>query len=442
MELRPYQNEAADFLYEHDRAMVLAPVGAGKTAITLTAMQDALDDGVVHRWLVLAPKRVATDVWPVEAPKWAPKLDIAVAVGTPKQRLAALTADVVVTNYDNLQWLAEQTINFDGVVFDELTRLKNPSGARFKALFKIIDKMRIRWGLTGSFTSNGLEDVFGQCKIVDQSLLGRSKGAFMQKYFVLMNPEYGEWAPRPGSLKMVMDVIRPATYLLEPGEYADKLPPCHTVELRCDMPMTEYNQMKKDFVLQYGDTQIEAVNAAVVTGKLQQMAAGFIYDTEVKPNPLAPGKFVTTQTPIWFSKHKFDQLEDLINENQRANTIIAYTYKEELAELKRRYKHALTLDDDRAIERWNKGEVELLFVHPKSAGHGLNLQHGGCRMVFLSLPWSLELFEQTVGRLHRSGQKHDVWVYVLLTNKTVDEKIWAALHNKRAVSDIAMEALK
>jgi SNF2 family DNA or RNA helicase len=442
LSLRPYQNEAADFLYEHDRAMVLAPVGAGKTAITLTAMQDALDDGVVHRWLVLAPKRVATDVWPVEAPKWAPKLDIAVAVGTPKQRLAALTADVVVTNYDNLQWLAEQTINFDGVVFDELTRLKNPSGARFKALFKIIDKMRIRWGLTGSFTSNGLEDVFGQCKIVDQSLLGRSKGAFMQKYFVLMNPEYGEWAPRPGSLKMVMDVIRPATYLLEPGEYADKLPPCNMVELRCDMPMTEYNQMKKDFVLQYGDTQIEAVNAAVVTGKLQQMASGFVYDTSVKPNPLAPGKFVTTQTPIWFSKHKFDQLEDLIQENQHANTIIAYTYKEELAELKRQYPHAVTLDDKDAIERWNAGQIELLLVHPKSAGHGLNLQHGGCRIVFISLPWSLELYEQTVGRLHRSGQKHDVWVYVLLTNKTVDEKIWAALHNKRAVSDIAMEALK
>ena len=444
MNLRPYQNEAADFLYAHDRAMVLAPVGAGKTAITLTAMQDALDKGVVHRWLVLAPKRVATDVWPVEALKWAPKLDIAVAVGTPEQRLAALNsnAQVVVTNYDNLQWLATRYLNFSGIVFDELTRLKNPSGARFKALFKIIDKMRIRWGLTGSFTSNGLEDVFGQCKIVDQSLLGRSKGAFMQKYFVLMNPEYGEWAPRAGSLKMVMDVIRPATYLLEPGEYADKLAPCHTVELRCDMPMIEYNQMKKDFVLQYGDTQIEAVNAAVVTGKLQQMASGFVYDTSVKPNPLAPGKFVTTQTPIWFSRHKFELLDDLIQENQHANTIIAYTYKEELAELKRRYKHALTLDDARAIERWNKGEVELLLVHPKSAGHGLNLQHGGCRMVFLSLPWSLELFEQTVGRLHRSGQKHDVWAYVLLTNKTVDEKIWAALHNKRAVSDIAMEALK
>ena len=443
MELRPYQNDAADFLLDHERAMILAPVGAGKTAITLTAMKDALNKKTVSRFLVLAPKRVATDVWPVEAPKWAPNLYMRVAVGTPAERLSALRShsDVVVTNYDNLQWLSEQELNFDAIVFDELTRLKNPSGARFKALTKVIDKMRVRWGLTGSFTSNGLEDVFGQCKIVDQKLLGRSKGAFMQQYFVLMNPEYGEWMPRPGSLKRVMDVIKPATYVLEPGEYADKLPPCHMVELRCDMPMTEYNTMKKDFVVQFGDSQIAAINAAVVTGKLQQMASGFVYDTTSVASD-APSKFTVTQAPIWFSKHKFYALDDLLQENQRANTIIAYTYKEELAELKRRYKQAVTLDDDRAIERWNKGEVELLLVHPKSAGHGLNLQHGGCRMVFLSLPWSLELFEQTIGRLHRSGQQHDVWVYVMLTNKTVDEKIWAALHDKRAVSDIAMEALK
>ena len=441
--LRPYQSDAADFLYDSDRAMILAPVGAGKTAITLTAMKDALNNKIANRFLVLAPKRVCTDVWPVEVKKWAPSLYMRVAVGTPAERLSALRShsDVVVTNYDNLQWLAEQELNFDAIVFDELTRLKNPSGARFKALNKVIDKMRVRWGLTGSFTSNGLEDVFGQCKIVDQKLLGRSKGAFMQQYFVLMNPEYGEWMPRPGSLKRVMDVIRPATYVLEPGEYADKLPPCHMVEMRCDMVMTQYNTMKKDFVVQFGESQIAAINAAVVTGKLQQMASGFVYDTTSTASERA-GKFDTVQTPIWFSKHKFDALDDLLQENQRANTIIAYTYKEELAELKRRYKHAVTLDDDRAIERWNKGDVELLLVHPKSAGHGLNLQHGGCRMVFLSLPWSLELFEQTVGRLHRSGQQHDVWVYVMLTNKTVDEKIWAALHDKRAVSDIAMEALK
>ena len=440
LKLRAYQNEAADFIYEHDRAMILAPVGAGKTAITLTAMQDAISDGVVKRFLVLAPKRVCTDVWPVERPKWAPFITMAVAVGTPEQRLAALNskASVIVTNYDNLLWLANQKLDFDGVVFDELTRLKNPSGARFKALLKVIEPMRVRWGLTGSFTSNGLEDVFGQCKIIDQSLLGRSKGAFMQTYFVLINSDYGEWAPRPGSLDRVMQAIKPATYLLEPGEYKDTLPPLHTVEVRCDMDLTPYNKMKKDFVFE----GVTAVNAGVAAGKLQQMASGFVYETTKKPHPDKPGKFIVTQIPVRFSAHKFDALDDLLDENQRANTIVAYTYQEELAELKRRYPHAVTLDEPDAIQRWNAGRVELLLVHPKSAGHGLNLQHGGCNMVFLSLPWSLELYEQTVGRLHRSGQRHDVWCYVLLTNKTVDEKIWAGLHNKRAISDIALEALK
>ena len=443
MNLRPYQNKAADFLYENDRAMILAPVGAGKTAITLTAMQEMIAAEHIKRFLVVAPKRVCTDVWPVEAPKWAPNLTIAVAVGTPNQRKLVMsgTADVVVINYDNLQWLSEYGMGgFDGIVFDELTKLKNPSGSRFKALNKILD-CKVRWGLTGSFTSNGLEDAFGQCKIVDQALLGRAKGAFMQQYFVLINKEFGEWKPRPESLELVMKRIKPATFVLDAGAYKDKLPELHTVEVRCDMPMEKYKEMKQDFVLQFPTAKVIAANAAVVTGKLQQMASGFVYDT-TKFASATPGKFVTTQTPIWFSSHKFDRLDELLQENQRANTIIAYTYQEELAELKRRYPKAVTLDDDKAIERWNAGTVELLLVHPKSAGHGLNLQHGGCRMVFLSLPWSLELYEQTIGRLHRSGQKHDVWVYIMLTNKTVDERIYASLHDKRAISDIAMEELK
>jgi SNF2 family DNA or RNA helicase len=442
--LRPYQDEAADFLYERDRAMILAPVGAGKTAITLTAMQDMLANGVVKRFLVLAPKRVCTDVWPVEQPKWASDVPLAVAVGTPKERGAALRskAQIVVSNYDNIQWLAEQALDFDAIVFDELTRLKNPSGTRFKALLKVLEPMRVRWGLTGSFTSNGLEDVFGQCKIVDQSLLGRSKGAFMQQYFVLINKEFGEWAPRVGALAKVMERIKPATYVLEAGEYADKLPPLHVIEVRCDLDDRKpYEKMKADFVVEFPDAKAVAANGGVVTGKLQQMASGFVYDTRKEASDI-PGKFIVTQTPVWFSAHKFDRLEELLNENQRANTIIAYTYQEELAELKRRYPHAQTLDDKEAIQRWNEGRVELLLVHPKSAGHGLNLQFGGCKIIFLSLPWSLELYEQTIGRLHRSGQKHDVWCYVMLTNKTVDEKIWGALHDKRAISDIAMEELK
>ena len=433
LRLRAYQDEAADFLFERDRAMILAPVGAGKTAITLTAMADMVDQGHVNRWLVVAPKRVCTDVWPVEAPKWAPTLRLALAVGSPAQRAAALAddhADAVVINYDNLDKL-ETLKGFDGIVFDELTRLKNPGGKRFKALEKLIKDVKVRWGLTGSFTSNGLEDVFGQCKIIDQGLLGRAKGAFLQQYFICINRDFGQWTPAAGALEQVMQRIRPATYVLEPGEYKDKLPPCHVVEVRTTLDDRQpYEKMKADYVARFGDDRVIAQNAASVTTKLQQMASGFVYNRE-GPVPVH-----------WFSTHKFDRLGELLDENQRANTIVVYSYQEELAELKRRFPHAQTIDDENVIERWNRGEVELLLVHPKSAGHGLNLQHGGCHMVFLSLPWSLELYEQTVGRLHRSGQTRDVWVYVMLAEKTIDERIWAALHNKRAVSETAIEELK
>ena len=432
MKLRPYQEQAVTFIYERDRSLVLAPVGAGKTAITLTAMQELLRDGVVTRWLVVAPKRVCTDVWPVEAPKWSPRLTLAVAVGSGPQRRAALAADVdaVVINYDNLDKLTDLK-RFDGIVFDELTRLKNPSGKRFKALHKLLEHVKVRIGLTGSFTSNGLEDVFGQCKIVDEKLLGRAKGAFLQQYFYCANREFNDWKPLPNALPRVMQRIKPATFVLEPGEYKDTLPPLHTVEMRAGLPTRDpYEQMKKHFITTLPTTEAIAASAAAVTMKLQQLAGGWVYGEG--------------RTPAWFSTHKFDLLEEVLDGNQRDNTLIFYNFVEELAELKRRYPGDLwTLDDGHdVIERWNRREIKILAAHPKSAGHGLNLQSGGNKVVFLSLPWSLELYEQAIGRLHRSGQRHDVWCYVLLTNKTVDERIWAALADKRSISDLALEELK
>ena len=433
LKLRPYQEQAVTFIYERDRSLVLAPVGAGKTAITLTVMQELLREGVVKRWLVVAPKRVCTDVWPVEGPKWAPGLAMTVAVGNKAARSKAFDdseAQVVIINYDNLDKLTDLS-RFDGIVFDELTRLKNPSGKRFKALHKLLEHVKVRIGLTGSFTSNGLEDVFGQCKIVDEALLGRAKGAFLQQYFYCANREFNDWKPLPNALPRVMQRIKPATFVLEPGEYKDTLPPLHTVEMRADLPTRDpYEQMKKHFITTLPTTEAIAASAAAVTMKLQQLAGGWVYGDD--------------RTPAWFSTHKFDLLEEVLDGNQRDNTLIFYNFVEELAELKRRYPGDLwTLDDGHdVIERWNRREIKLLAAHPKSAGHGLNLQSGGNKVVFLSLPWSLELYEQAIGRLHRSGQRHDVWCYVLLTNKTVDERIWAALADKRAISDVALEELK
>lgn len=424
MDLRPYQHEAADFLFAHDRAMILAPVGAGKTAITLTAMTEMTVRGHCDRWLVLAPKRVCLSVWPAEVQKWCSEFRVAVAVGTPAQRKKAFESesDIVVTNYDNIPSIDPK--DFDGIVFDELTRLKNPSGKRFKHLMKILDQFEIRWGLTGSFTSNGLEDVFGQCKVIDQTLLGRSKGAFLQQYFYCVNRDYGEWSPLPGALPKVMEAIKPATYVLEPGEYKDKLPPLHVVEMRCELDdRAPYEAMKKEFVI---DETIAALTAAAVTNKLQQLTSGFAYDNQ--------------GVAKWFGRQKFDALRDILDENQHDNTIVVYNYKEELAELQRNF-NLTTIDEPNAVENWNKGEIELLAIHPKSAGHGLNLQHGGNKIVFLSLPWSLELFEQTVGRLHRSGQTKDVWCYVLMCNKTIDERIFSALHDKKSLAELALAEL-
>ena len=391
-------------------------------------MKEALDTGRVRRFLVIAPKRVCTDVWTIEPAKWAPNLTVSIAVGSYAQRLNAFNkpSQVVVTNYETLL-STPPLVGFDGIVFDELTVLKNPSGKRFKALFALIKNFKVRWGLTGSFTSNGLIDVFGQCKIIDETLLGKTKTAFYQKYFIMLNRGYVEWIAKATSLAEIMEVIKPATYLIDTQEYMDTLPPLNVVRVNCTMDMKMYNKMKNDFIVQFEDIEVRAMNAAVVVSKLQQMASGFLYSED---------------ETAWFSRHKFDRLDEILAENQHANTIIVYNFQAELEELKRRYSNARTIDQQGVISSWNAGRVELLLVHPKSAGHGLNLQFGGSKMVFLSLPWSLDRYEQTIGRLHRSGQKSAVYCYVLLTDKTVDERIFASLHDKRAISDIALEELK
>ena len=336
--LRPYQQDAANFLHATDRAMMLAPVGAGKTATALTAMQRR-----PQRWLVVAPLRVATSVWPAEAARWAPGLKVAVACGTPAQRKAALAsgADVIVTNYDSLQWLAEQDVTFDGVVLDELTRLKNPSGKRFKAFAKLIERVPVRWGLTGSFTSNGLEDVFGQCKIIDQRMLGRTKGAFQQVYFIQhLRGNYVELEARPGALEEVMRKIKPWTYVLDPGAYVGTLPPLHTVEMPVQMDMTAYEKMRKEFVLQFGNDEIVAANAAVVTQKLQQIAAGCLYFDDAW---------------VWRSDHKVEMVQDIIEENQRAPTIVWYQYIAERERLQAALPGAVDVRERGAIDAWNAG---------------------------------------------------------------------------------------
>jgi SNF2 family DNA or RNA helicase len=445
-ELRPYQEKGADALYANDKIAVLAAVGAGKTAMALTAMWDMIRDGHAKRWLVLAPKRVATEVWPVERTKWAWGLRMAVAVGSPAHRLEALMGDhdIVVATYDNIQTLTKEALaGFDGVVFDELTKMKNPSGKRFKALAKMIDIIPIHWGLTGSFTTNGLEDAYGQCRILGEEILGPYKTHFLNEYFICTNRDFDQWVPKESSFQRVMDRIKPYTFLLENEEYKDKLPPLHIVPVEIKADLSVYRKMKHDWKLELDGVEVAAMSAGSLTNKLQQCASGWVYDTKrvpVEVNGMV--KLKTVSTPHWFSGHKFDRLEEILEENQHAPTLVFYNYVEELEELKRRFPQLQTLDSPNAVDRFNEGKIEILAAHPKSASHGLNLQGTAHHMVFISLPWSLDTYEQAIGRLHRGGQKNEVWVYILRTKGTIDYRLAEVLEEKRVLSETCTDALR
>lgn len=456
--LRDEQNEAVDFLFERDHAIILAKVGFGKTAIACTLIKDLIAAGYAKRFLILAPKRVCTDVWPLELPMWAPRLTFSVVTGTPAERERLLKqGQVAIINFDNLQWLCEQEWSFDGLLIDELSILKNPGvkrkkpkknakGKRFAELFDRIDEFKYRYGMTGTFTSNGLEDCYGQCKIISDKILGRSKGAFMQQYFYCTNPQFQEFEPRRGAYQQVMDRIKPWAYIADTERYEASLPPIHYVDVEVEMPEAArkaYAAMKRDLVVKFPDRNAVALNAAVVVGKLAQQSAGFVYRSWEEANPDKPGDFIRFKDPIRLSEHKLDALQALLDENQHEPTIVFYWYEEEREMLRERFPQVVVLNEhDDAVDRWNAGKIPILLMHPRSGGHGLNLQHGGATIVWHTLPYSDDLYTQCNGRLHRGGQTKPVYVYHLMTRGAIDHKILGALRDKRSLSEFAMECLK
>ena len=446
--LHGYQNRAIDRLYGHNSTLAIMPMGAGKTVTTATAVAELLGDGEVKRVLVIAPLRVAQMVWEQEFKAWAhtAHVKVAVAVGSATKRTAAVNsyAQVVVINYENIQWLCENFApSFDAVVFDEISKFKKANGKRVKALRKWAAGIRIRIGLTGTPTANNLMDIYGPADMLRPGILGKSFYQFRQNYFRALDPNGWKWAPKEGSEQAIYDALSSLSFRMEPRDYVE-LPGLVVNDVRVALPpaaMRHYSEMEDVFATSFGDERISAANGGVVVGKLRQITAGFMY------NPDGSGTFAPLHTA------KLDAVEELVEELQGQPAIVVYEYQAELTLLLERFEKAYpgqvayigaglsNAAAESAVARWNARELRVLLVHPASAGHGLNLQRGGSNMIFSSLTWSREMYDQVIARLYRQGQTERVFVHRVVVPDTVDMTICYALDHKKSISDALLDAL-
>lgn len=442
-----YQKYATRYIEEHDVSAVLLDMGLGKTVISLSAILDLLFDRFeAHRILIVAPLRVARETWPSEIKKWdhLSMLTYAVAVGTSTERKAALLqgADITIINRENLSWLIEESglpFSFDTVVVDELSSFKNHKAKRFKALMKVRPKIERIVGLTGTPASNGLMDLWAEFKLLDMGKrLGRFISHYRERYFV-PDARNGQvifsYKPKPEAEAAIYRAISDITISMKTKDFL-KMPELtsvtHEVEMT-DCEYADYEKLKKELVLSVKEDEITAANAAVLTGKLTQMANGAIYADDGKV--------------VHLHDHKLDALEDMVEAANGKPLLVAYNFKHDLTRIEERLKKLKVnyrkLDKADSIQAWNEGKVAVGLIHPASAGHGLNLQAGGSTLVWFSLPWSLEQYSQTNARLWRQGQTSaTVVISHIVCKNTIDEHILTVLKNKDKTQAALIDAVK
>ena len=439
-----YQRYAVDFIKQHSISALLLDMGLGKTVISLTAINDLMFDSFeVHKVLIIAPLRVARFSWGAEIRKWdqLKNLRYSIIVGMEKERRAALQqkADIYIINRENLPWLIENSkFDYDMVVVDELSSFKNYQAKRFKALMKVRPSVKRIVGLTGTPSSNGLMDLFAEFKLLDMGhRLGRFIGQYRSTYFQpdkMNGMVVYSYKPLPGAEEKIYEKISDITISMKATDHLQMpalISSCYEVELSA-AERQKYEQLKKNLVLPIGDDEITAANAAALSGKLCQLANGAIYDDDNKA--------------VRIHDRKLDALEDIIESMNGRPLLVAYWFKhdfdriaERLSELKVPFSK---LDTDESIVKWNSGEIPVALIHPASAGHGLNLQSGGSTLVWFGITWSLELYQQTVARLWRQGQKHTVVIQHIITKNTIDENIMAALEKKEHTQNALIDAVK
>jgi len=390
--------------------------------------------------LIIAPLRVARDTWPAEIEKWdhLKGLTYAVAVGSETKRKAALkeTADVYLINRENVPWLIEESglpFDYDMVVIDELSSFKSHQAKRFKSLLKVRPKVKRIVGLTGTPAANGLMDLWAEFRLLDLGKrLGRFIGNYRSTYFLPDKRNQQiifSYKPKPGAEEAIYRQISDITISMKNTDYL-KLPPLVMNEISVRLSAEEwrhYQTLKDEMVLSLEGKEIDAACAAALSNKLMQMANGAVY--------------AETGSAIKIHDRKLDALEDIIEAANGKPVLVAYWFKHDLKRICKRFP-AEQLDSADSIKQWNAGKIPVAVIHPASAGHGLNLQTGGAALVWFSLTWSLELYQQTIARLWRQGQKETVVVQHIIVKDTIDEDVMMALVKKEVSQTALLCAVK
>ena len=437
-----YQTYATDFILTHPISAILLSMGLGKSVITLTAIWElCLNRFEISRVLVIAPLRVARDTWPAEIEKWdhLNGLTYSVAVGNEEQRRAALRQRTFlhIINRENVQWLIEESglpFDYDMVVIDELSSFKSYQAKRFRSLMKVRPLIKRIVGLTGTPSSNGLMDLWAEFRVLD---MGKRLGRFITHYrdeFFLPDKRSAQqifsYKPKPGAEDEIYRRIGDITISMKSADYL-KMPECVMNDVRVSMSDAEaklYKAMKDDLVVTLKGEEIDAVNAAALSGKLCQMANGALYGEDKHALPI--------------HDRKLDALEDLIEGANGKPVLVAYWFKHDLARIQKRFP-VREIKSTKEIADWNAGKIPVAVVHPASAGHGLNLQAGGSTLIWLGLTWSLELYQQTNARLWRQGQQSEtVVIHHIITKGTIDEQIMRALDQKNLTQSTLMDAVR
>lgn len=424
MELHEYQHRALQFIATHTNCILSVDMGLGKTAAVWSYIRDAQPQSVC----IVAPKRVAENTWKQEAEKWGWN-DIAercaIVSGTPKNRKAALQDESKPYKIVSRECVKEvQGWSFDLLVIDELTSFKNPESKRTRSVCSI--KAARKVGLTGTFLANGAIDIYGQCAAVGIRF-GFNYYAWRATYFrdALQGSglAFHKWKLAV-PLKQVLQPIADKIFTLTASDYL-YIPPVshirHDIVLDADT-MAAYRDL--DAFLGFnlnGDTL--TVEEGAKFAKLQTLCNGFIYDTN--------GNAVRSAYSA-----KLTAVADFVSDCRDAGepVLLFYAFREEaiwLQELlSERGVRCESVQRAGFMERWNAGDTECLFAHPASAGHGLNLQHGGRIIVWSSLTYNYEYYAQANARLARQGQTRQVQVHYFLTRDTCEPRVWMALQNK------------